>query len=202
MNESMKLITILLLGALAWFGGKAYGEDYKRSLYMSSWKDYNHDGQSTRQEVLIEENLAPDSLTVYNEDSSRIISGLWVCPYTGDTITDPSKLDIDHLVPLKEAHLSGGYNWSKEQRHQYANDLNTNENHLVAVKASANRSKGAKDPAHWMPEINQCWYILEWLRVKQIWGLSADPVETQFIQIYLDEHESCRDYDVELPPVH
>ena len=30
--------------------------------------------------------------------------------------------------------------------------------HLIAVDKSANRQKGAKDPAEWLPSENRCWY--------------------------------------------
>jgi hypothetical protein len=43
--------------------------------------------------------------------------------FTGNTYTDPSDFDVDHMVPLKEDHISGGHSWSSERREQYANDL-------------------------------------------------------------------------------
>ena len=44
------------------------------------------------------------------------------------------------MVPLKEAHISGASGWTKEKKRQFAND----EENLLAVSRSANRSKGAK----------------------------------------------------------
>ena len=76
---------------------------------------------------------------------SEVDSGYWVCPYTGKVFTDPRKMDIDHMVPLKEAWVSGASEWSKEQRVAFANDLDYPD-HLVATEASANRKKSAKDP--------------------------------------------------------
>ena len=60
-----------------------------------------------------------------------MVSGSWD-PYSGRTITDATKLDIDHMVPLKEAHQSGAANWSRECKRAYANDLDDPER-LVAV---------------------------------------------------------------------
>ena len=54
---------------------------------------------------------------------SEAVAGSWNDPYSGRTITDASKLDIDHMVPLKEAHESGGYAWDAYRRRDYANDL-------------------------------------------------------------------------------
>ena len=61
-----------------------------------------------------------------------MVSGSWNDPYSGKTITDATKLDIDHMVPLKEAHQSGAANWSRERKRAYANDLDDPER-LVAV---------------------------------------------------------------------
>ena len=72
------------------------------------------------------------------------------CPYTGVIITDPKKIDADHIFPLSEVHKSGGYEWSDEKRNQYAYDTEV----LVNVLNSSNRSKGAKTPSQWLPDRN------------------------------------------------
>ena len=60
--------------------------------------------------------------------------------YSGEVIFDASKLDIDHIVPLKWDWGHGANEWSKEKREKFAND----PVNLVAVEASLNRQKGAK----------------------------------------------------------
>ena len=79
----------------------------------------------------------------------RVVSGSWNEPYSGRTINDATKLDIDHMVPLKEAHQSGAANWLRERKRAYANDLDDPET-LIAVDRGLNRQKGAKDPAEWL----------------------------------------------------
>lgn len=135
---------------------------YERSLYGSGWIDADGDGQDTRQEVLAEESLG----------------GFWLDRYTGTMINSARLLDIDHLVPLAEAHASGGYAWTREQRIAFANDL-TNPAHLIAVSAGANRSKGDRDPAEWMPPNRAYWceYLTNWVAVKALYGLSVDTAE-------------------------
>jgi hypothetical protein len=87
----------------------------------------------------------------FNTDKGcRVVSGSWFGKYSGDVFTDASKLDIDHLVPLKEAHESGGFAWDAARRRDYANDL-SDPNTLIAVERGLNRQKGAKDPADWLP---------------------------------------------------
>jgi len=105
------------------------------------WIDEDTDGQDTRQEVLIEESLIP----VTFNDKGKVISGKWFDLYTAQYFTDPSDLDIDHFIPLKNAYDSGGNKWTSKQKQDFANDLD-DENHLIAVSKSANRSKGSKSP--------------------------------------------------------
>ena len=107
-----------------------------------------------------------------------MISGSWNDPYSGKTITDSSKLDIDHLVPLKEAHESGGFDWDADRRRDYANDL-SDPNALIAVDRGLNRQKGASDVSEWLPpnQAYQVEYAKSWVAVKRKWGLTADPAE-------------------------
>lgn len=150
---------------------------YDRKLYKH-WIDEDRDCQDTRQEVLIAESRSPVAL---DEDGCRVVSGYWICPYTGLTFKEPSRLDIDHWIPLAEVHESGGAAWSPEQRRAYANDL-THPYTLVAVWRSANRSKGKKDPAHWLPAERSCTYAVQWLALKSYWALSMDRAEDQAIR--------------------
>ena len=75
----------------------------------------------TLYEVLIAESISPVGFKT--SKGCRVVSGSRDDPYSGRTITDATKLDIDHMVPLKEAHQSGAANWSRERKRAYANDL-------------------------------------------------------------------------------
>ena len=74
-----------------------------------------------------------------------MISGHWLAVFTEATVRDASALDIDHMVPLANAHVSEGWAWNSERKRAYANDLGDFD-HLIAVTSSANRSKGAQGP--------------------------------------------------------
>lgn len=53
--------------------------------------------------------------------------------YTGQTFIDPSRLDIDHFIPLSEAHQSGADVWTAAQREAFANDLTNEHSFLLNI---------------------------------------------------------------------
>jgi hypothetical protein len=55
--------------------------------------------------------------------------------FEGATWTAASHVSIDHLIPLKEAWVSGARNWTTERRQALANDLNRPQ--LIAVTVSS-----------------------------------------------------------------
>lgn len=154
---------------------------YSRDLYRH-WIDSDSDCQDTRQEVLNQENFLGQS------DDCKITSGQWKDPYSDSIFTDPSLLDVDHLVPLAEAHRSGAYGWTSEQREAFANDLSSDES-LIAVWLSQNRSKGDKDPSEWLP-LNEDFhkiYALQWVSVKVKFGLTANKDELEVLRSLVAE---------------
>jgi hypothetical protein len=139
------------------------------------WLDLDGDCMDARQEVLLAESPEPVRLSA---DGCRVVSGVWRDLYTGETFTDPQTLDVDHFIPLAEAHRSGGYAWTTERRVAFANDLEDSRS-LVAVSASANRSKGDQGPEEWLPPNAgiRCRYAADWVAVKVRWSLSMDERE-------------------------
>ncbi len=145
------------------------------------WVDVDRDCQDTRAEVLITEST---TVPTFNSDRScRVIGGSWDGPYTGQTFTEASDVDIDHLVPLKNAHLSGGWQWDEDRKEDYANSTAA-DYHLIAVDKSSNRAKGAKGPEEWQPsdETYHCQYARDWIAVKAAWGLTATTNEWEALQ--------------------
>lgn len=150
------------------------GAGYDRDLYPH-WVDADGDGCDTRREVIISESLTPPSVS----GDCWIDGGHWVSRYDAVAIHGyPARFDVDHLVPLKEAHDSGAYAWSAAKRLEFANDLASPEA-LILVTASSNRSKSDKDPGQWLPVRREthCGYASDWVRVKHKWGLNVDPAE-------------------------
>ena len=154
---------------------------YDRNGY-GDWIDENDDGADTRQEVLDQESWY---LVDWIEIGSKwkVEEGLWFCPYTGRTTYDPSDVDIDHMVPLKEVHQSGGHAWNAQRKQDYANDLD-NPNTLIAVDDSSNISKLDRDPANWLPPNRSYWceYLTAWIDVKKKWDLTVDQAEVDALK--------------------
>lgn len=142
---------------------------FDRQSQFGGWKDQDGDCRNTRAEILQANSVERA------EGGCSITRGAWYDPYTGDTIRHPRDLDIDHVVPLKEAWLSGAWEWTKSEREAFANDPEV----LIAVGSKENRSKSDKDPAEWLPP-NRAYraeYARRWAAIKVRYRLSADPAE-------------------------
>ena len=161
--------------------------EYNRSQWKH-WVDEDGDCQDARQEALISESLV--EVTFESERKCRVESGRWYGAFIGAYIEAPGDLDIDHLVPLKNAHDSGGWAWSAARKQEYANYLG-DPDHLIAVTKGANRSKGAKGPDEWQPpdEGYWCQYATDWTEVKMEWGLTMTQTETEAVIEMLDTCE-------------
>ena len=148
---------------------------YDRSTWRH-WTDEDGDCQNARQEVLLAESVV--EVAFQSADGCRVATGRWTGPYTGEVVTDPGDLDIDHLVPLENAHRSGAWAWDRERKREYANFLG-DEDHLIATTSSANRSKGSKGPEAWRPPLESYWctYAVNWVQVKNDWGLTVTESE-------------------------
>ena len=149
--------------------------EYNRDDW-NHWIDKNGDCQNTRHEVLIEE--SQETVTYTSATYCSVNTGKWYGHYTGQYYYNASELDIDHFIPLKNAHQSGGYNWSSEKKEDFAN-YRLDPDSLIAVNLSANRSKGSRGPEEWKPSNIGYWcqYAYDWIRIKDYWNLTATQAE-------------------------
>ena len=149
------------------------------------WVDEDKDCQNTRHEVLIGESLA--KVAFKTDRKCQVATGEWFDLYTGETITDATRLDVDHMIPLKNAHNSGGWAWDKSRKAAFANEMSYAD-HLIAVTASANRKKGARGPEAWKPTNKGYWcdYAIDWVQIKIDWDLSATKAEWGALQEMLE----------------
>ena len=163
---------------------------YDRDLFRH-WVDADGDGCDARREVLIAEAVVAPSVG----SRCSLSGGEWLSRYDGKTTSgNGSAFDVDHMVPLAEAWESGAHNWAADRREGYANDLGFADS-LIAVSASSNRSKGARDPAEWLPPTEgvHCWYTAAWVQVKTRWGLTVEQAEADTIRSVL---AGCDDNDL------
>jgi hypothetical protein len=151
---------------------------YDRGLFKH-WIDADKNGCDTRKEVLIAEAVVKPK----KGTKCILTNGKWISPYDGKAYTKDVSLDIDHVVPLAEAWRSGAWAWTSKQRQDFANDL-TDSRALIAVTASANRSKGDQDVKTWLPAKNKCSYIEAWVAVKVRYSLTFDTGELSVVQSY------------------
>ena len=148
-----------------WNGDIPEIEEYERRYFGWSWLDEDGDGQNSRTEALILQNVGT---LVFTDETERLVKrGLWRSLYTNGVLTDASTVDIDHIIPLKWAWDHGAWRWTYQQRKDFAND----HRNLLSCEASLNRSKGAKGPDEWMPPENQSAYLLRWKRLLLLYRL-------------------------------
>lgn len=136
---------------------------------------------------------ARDAALIRDGENVRIGSGCdiqlgtWLDPFTSQTFTDPSDIDVDHMVPLANAWRSGASSWDDAERERYANDPDV----LLSVEDNANQSKGDKGPEAWKPpnEAYWCKYAKQWVRIKAKYDLSVNEQEKQELTRMLDTCE-------------
>ncbi len=159
--------------------GRAPMNDYDRDQFGQAWLDTDRNGCDTRNDVLARmltgKHVRPGTRGCVVE------AGQLADRYTGTTIAfvrGPGDLvDIDHVVPLGNAWVTGARGWPARKRAAFAND----PLELLAVDASANRRKGDGDAATWLPpnKAFRCDYVARQIAVKRkyaLWMTSPEKV--------------------------
>ncbi|HCW41754.1 MAG TPA: HNH endonuclease [Cutibacterium acnes] len=167
--------------------GRAPMTGYSRDQFGPAWSDnsdpalthpWGHNGCGTRDDA-----LARDLVGAKLKSGSRcrIVSGELHDPYTGRTIqwrrgrNTSAVVQIDHVVALGNAWVTGAQQLPMDRRQALANDpLN-----LLAVEGQANQNKGAGDAATWLPphKSYRCDYVSRQIAVKRkyhLWVTSAE----------------------------
>jgi hypothetical protein len=109
-------------------------------------------------------------------------SGTWTCPFDGKNHSSPSTISIDHLVPLKEAWISGASEWTRSEREAFANDVEGPQ--LWAVTTETNSEKGSDTPDKWLPPLDgiHCDYAAAWIQVKSTYELTVTSAEQSALE--------------------
>ena len=115
---------------------------YKRvEQFGEAWKDVNGNGCDTRNDIL-KRDLR--DVTTAGRNNCRVTSGVFDDPYTGKTIhfkygkDTSSEVQIDHVVALHDAWMTGAQKLTQQEREALAND----PDNLLAVDGPENQRKG------------------------------------------------------------
>ncbi|PIK13568.1 HNH endonuclease [Halobacteriovorax sp. JY17] len=160
------------LGEFHCHGGVSKVETDKQNKYsrkkFKHWTDTDKNCLNTRHEI-----LKIRSLVKVKISSCKVVEGKWNDFYFREILTSPSQIDIDHVVPLKNAWESGASLWSNREREKFAND----PENLVITNSHYNRKKQAKTPLEWYPieKSYTCKYLKQWIAVKTKYALKINP---------------------------
>lgn len=142
---------------------------YSREEFGTAWKDVDHNGCDTRDDI-----LARDLTKVKKRDKCTVISGTLDDPYTGKTVVFAKaraiQVQIDHVFPLGLAWRMGASKWTEEKRTELAND----RDNLLAVSGRPNEQKSDKGPSDWQPpKAFECTYAEKFIAVADEYHLSV-----------------------------
>lgn len=167
------------LDRLPVIAGAELARDYQRSEFGKGWVDTDGNGCNQRDDVLLRDALPDRGLVVVSQGSCDhdVVAGTWLDPYTGRELTftdlkdqaQAQAIQIDHIVSLSDAWASGAWEWTPQERIAFANDLGN----LLAVDGPTNQAKSDQGPPHWLPEVNRCRYVEQYVQVKDTYGLAV-----------------------------
>jgi hypothetical protein len=172
--------------------------------FGNGWLDTDNNGCDTRNDILKRDiqSYAPKTITYKDTKHCKVNSGDLYDPYTNtvkhfqygkDTSGD---VQVDHMVALKDAWLTGAQEWDKDKRVQYANSPDV----LLSVDGKTNVTKGDgicwnvtlnldvgtctitntpidKTLLVWMPPNKTYWcdYTAKLIEIRKQWGLFMTP---------------------------
>lgn len=168
-------------------------EPYKRDQHFGGWlrDDTPTSCLNTRAKVLIRDSKVPPTFT---PNGCTVQTGHWDDPYTARLHTAAKDIQIDHVVALKNAYMTGAHEWNFAKRCLYANYMG-NRFHLLSVNGPANLKKSDHSPSGYVPPNKQftCEFIKTWLNIKLIWSLRITPQEGDAIQRIATENNCSRE---------
>jgi hypothetical protein len=151
--------------------------------FGKSWYDADKNGCDTRNDILKRDimNYAKETgvsdIKFMDKKHCKVESGTLSDVYSGNIIKfqygkdTSNSIQIDHIVALKDAWMSGAQDWSENERLNYANDPFI----LISASGSENAKKGDGVKNHlWIPSSNPsyvCDYIAKRIEIKYLYKL-------------------------------
>lgn len=169
---------------------------YNRRQQFGAWINPDHDSSDcldVRNLVLIRDSVAP--VQMRELAPCKVGTGRWHDPYTTLALQQSHEVQIDHVVPLKDAFINGAWKWNYQARCLYANYMGY-RSHLIPVEGSENMQKSDRAPDRYMPPNSsfRCQYLKVWLSIKLIWRLGMQREEARAIKQLVQE-EGCQTSD-------
>jgi len=173
---------LLLMAPAAGAQDLPMAREMRRGYDRAQWGDWEpKEGCMTTRHFV----LARDSLVAPTIRNCKVVAGRWRDAWTGELLRDPKAIEIDHTVPVQEAHDSGGHAWPTDRRHQFFND----PENLVVTGRDTNSRKSGSGPETWLPNdpARRCDFVRLWVRIKTKWQLAADAREVAALREVVDD---------------
>lgn len=101
-------------------------------------------------------------------------------------------LQIEHIVAVAEAHLSGMCAMSAARKREFATDVES----VTFAYSCVNGQKGDRDAAGWIPAENRCWFARKAIEIKDKYALAADDAEYLALRGLVN---GCESFALEYP---
>lgn len=178
-----------LLGELV-TARRGSGATYCRSAFgPPEWLDLDRNGCTSRQDTLVGQAVTVRTGRIRSHGSTceEALSGRWRDAYTGRLVavadlkdsTQAQLVQVDHLVSLYEAWVSGAAAWSPQRRIAFAHDVRRPE--LWAVSAATNLAKAHRGADSWAPKTPalRCRFGRSYVAVKAAYDLTVTATERE-----------------------
>lgn len=164
-------------------------EKYQRKKHFGTWIRDPSKKTCLNIRGLVLQRDAKGDLSFAENNRCRITGAHWVDPYTNKHLYSANDIQIDHMVPLKNAYISGAWEWDYAKRCAYANYMG-NEFHLLPVLGYENSRKSDRSPDSYLPPTKEyvCQYIVNWLKIKMIWKLKLGKQEALGIESLVQKY--------------
>lgn len=169
--------------------------EYERDYFIKDFVSPIKDGCTTRDNILYTENKGK---ITYKLDKNgnllcKPISGEWTTSFDNHAkvYTNPTEIEVDHTVPLKNVWDNGGWNWKPWQLKAYANDstpghLNLMDNTMNSIKKDSSFDKWRpSDMFVNIPTSVNCQYGSDYASVKHRWNIPIREEEFNKLSDYL-----------------
>ena len=142
-----------------WLSGITIAPENNCSFYL--WESYGFDRTTEEAQVLREQIVASMNGRIYD-------------PYLGQYFGRIDEVKINHVVDIRQAHISG---MCHPSRMQYAEDFVYDLENSVLTSHHLTGNSNAYDLTGWLPDLNKCWYVNQVVHVKRKYGLTMDKAE-------------------------